>query len=157
NLTHYNNSVAPGARPPLNLNNPAFGSAGQTRTFNPRFDHKVDTIGVTAYDRVHLGNGFYVIGNARVEGYRVDSHDRQTGGSSSYNGTLFSWLGAFEYKPFENHTYYIAASSTQLPRSPTSSYTGLVTTPFVTPQQTRTYEIGGKWSLMNERLGLGAS
>lgn len=157
NLTHYNNTVVGAARPALNLNNPVLGSHGQTRIINPRFDHEVDTVGVSAYDRVHLGNGFYVIGNGRVERYEVDSYDRQTTGSSAYGDTLFSWLGALEYKPWENHTYYISVSSTQLPRSPTSGYTGLITVDSVEPQETVTYEVGGKWSLLDERLGLGAS
>ncbi|MET3660904.1 TonB-dependent receptor [Aquamicrobium ahrensii] len=162
NLTHYNNSVTPSSRPALDLNNPALGSHGQTRIKNPRFDHKVDTVGVTAYDRVHLGNGFYVIGNGRVERYKVNSVDNAPTSptaptQSSYGDTLFSWLGAIEYKPWENHTYYAAASSTELPRSPTTGYTGLISVDSVKPQKTVTYELGGKWNLLDERLGLGAS
>lgn len=157
NLTHYNNIVTGPARAALNLNDPALGAHGRTRTINPRYDHEVDTVGVSAYDRVHLGNGFYVIGNGRVERYEVDSYDRQTAGSSAYGDTLFSWLGALEYKPWENHTYYISASNTQLPRLPSSEYTPLITDDVVEPQETVTYEVGGKWSLLDERLGLGAS
>ena len=70
---------------------------------------------------------------------------------------MFSWLAALEYKPFENHTYYVAASTTLLPPTPTSGYTDLVDGSVVNPQETTTYEIGAKWSLLNERLGLGAS
>lgn len=157
NLTHYNNAVTGPAVPALNLNNPNFGPHRRTRTINPRFDHKVDTVGFTAYDRVHLGHGFYAIGNVRVERYKVNSHDRQTNRSASYGDTLFSWLGALEYKPWENHTYYVSVSETKTPFSPTESYQSLPSAQLAAPGSITNYEIGGKWSLLNDRLGLGAS
>lgn len=156
-LVHYNNTVAGPAIPALNLMNPVLASNGRTRTLVPRFDHKVTTIGVTAYDRADFGNGFFAVGNLRVERFKVDSFDRTTLGTSNYADTLVSWLGALEYKPAENTTYYLSFSNTMTPRSPTTGYTGLINVTSVKPQQSRTVELGAKWNLFNDRLGLGAS
>lgn len=154
-MTHYNNVVTGPALGPIDLNNPQLVSNGRTRTLNPRFDHKVNTVGVSAYDRADFGNGFYAIGNLRVERYKVDTRDRQTGATSSYGDTLVSWMGALEYKPAENQTYYLAYSNTLTPRSPTTGYTGTLPNNIGDPQQSRSVELGAKWSLFNDRLGLG--
>lgn len=155
-LTHRAFNVA-GTGPDLDLHNPSLISHGKIRTWNYDAVHEVDTVGVTAYDRVSLGNGFYAIGNARVERVSVGSRRTSDGATASYDDTLFSWLASLEYKPSENHTYYVTASRTLLPPTPTSGYTDLVDGSVVNPQETNTYEIGGKWSLLDERLGLGAS
>lgn len=157
NLHHLNHAYSGPALPRLDLNNPVLAPHGRTATLSGDINHVVDTIGANVYDRIHFGKGFYGIGGLRVERYSVNSRNEFNGDTSAFAQTLFSWQAALEYKPFENHTYYLAVSNTQLPTSPTTGYSGLFNTYASSPYQVRNYELGGKWNLLDQRLGLGAS
>lgn len=168
NLHHLSYALTPPisgggavALPPISLTNPTLVSHGRTRALSGDVKHVADTIGIMAYDRVHFGNGFYGIGNVRYEKFKVDGENLFTGQTAKFDQDLFSWQTALEYKPWENHTYYASISNTQLPRSPTTGYvtggTGLIDADVVDADQTTAYEVGGKWSVLDGRLGLGAS
>lgn len=157
NLHHLNYAFAGPAMARLDLNNPVLLPHNRTKTLSGDINHTVDTIGANIYDRIHFGKGFYGIGGVRVERYSVNSLNEFNGQSAGFGQTLFSWQAALEYKPFESHTYYLAVSNTQLPTSPTTGYAGLPNTYASDPHEVRNYEIGGKWNVLDQRLGLGAS
>ncbi|MGV6871493.1 TonB-dependent receptor [Pseudochelatococcus sp. B33] len=147
----------------LNVHFPAFAFAPQTRTRSRTDNHVVDTAGISVYDRIELGHGFFVVGSGRFEDYSIDSESRNGAGTVTgvYKGSdrLFSWQAALEYKPAENQTYYISAGTAELPASPSTGYQSVTSTSGIAsdPERTTSIEAGAKFSLLDDRLGLGAA
>lgn len=148
----------------LSLWDPAFRSSGLYRTPQRYDDSKADTVGVSLYDRVEFLPGFFAIGNVRYERYKsktsftnADGTQAQPDGSTSQN--LFSYQAAFEYKPAENQTYYLAYSTSQLPQYDAGLGYGEIIpgTDNRDPQETENIEVGAKISLLNNKLGLGGA
>lgn len=147
----------------LNVHAPAFDTAFQARTRSRIDNHVVNTAGISVYDRVDLGHGFFVVGSGRFEDYSIDSQSISGAGAVTgvYKGSqgLFSWQTALEYKPAENQTYYVSAGTAELPASPSAGYQSVSTTSGIAsdPERTTSIEAGAKFSLLDDRLGLGAS
>lgn len=147
----------------LNVHHPAYGYALQSRTRSRTDNHVVDTAGISIYDRIDLGHGFFAVGSGRFEDYSIDSMSVNTDGNitGTYKGgdTLFSWQAALEYKPAENQTYYISGGTAELPASPSAGYQSVSSNSGIAtdPERTTSIEAGAKFSLLDDRLGLGAS
>lgn len=154
-----------GTNPPsrLNVHFPAFDFALQSRSRSRTDHHTVDTAGISLYDRIALGHGFFVVGSGRFEDYSIDSKSVNGAGATTatYKGShrLFSWQTALEYKPAENQTYYISGGTAELPASPSIGYQSVGPTSGIAsdPERTTSIEAGAKFSVLDDRLGLGAS
>lgn len=139
------------------------GYANATRSFNGQIDSEVNSYGFSLYDRVELGHGFFAIGSFRYERYEVDYETRNAANviNPASTGTqeenLITYQAALQYKPWENHTYYISASHAELPLADPTTSDGLGGSVGFDPEEVDTYEIGGKVNFFGDRLGVGAN
>lgn len=145
----------------LNLVDPAFGNSGQQFVESTNLKSRVTDPSVSLYDRVGFGYGIFAIGNVRYERYSLNARNYNAAGveTSSNDQTtgLWTWQAALEYKPVETQTYYVSVSQAQLPLyDPNLDYSS-APAPDTKPEEARTYEIGAKYSLLNQQLGLGLS
>jgi len=147
-------SQAPLAPMPANSGNPS--------------ETQVDTVGVYFVDTVALGDRWQVIGGARWDRIDVDYELRNlTSGAVTAlasDDNLVSWHAGLVYKPRENGSVYVAAGTSFDP-SVDAGATGAaladtptaVNNPNLDPEETRGYEIGTKWDVLDERLSLTAA
>lgn len=150
--------------PPLDIFNPGEpGFGGSSRVFTGQIDSEVNSYGLSIYDRVELGHGFFAIGSFRYERYEVDYETRDASNvvnpasSGTQEENLITYQAALQYKPWENHTYYISASHAELPLADPTTSDGLGGTVGFDPEEVDTYEIGGKVNFFGDRLGVGAN
>src|SRR5690625_1374924 len=152
------------ALPPLNLGDPGNpGRANQERVKGASNDTWARSVSFSLFDKVDLTDQWAVLGNIRYENYKADVSQTFDGGSSSFNKTyhMWSYQGAVEYSPTQDHTFYLSyAASEQPPVNPTHEFiSGNDQSDLAKrdPEETETIELGAKMRFLEGKLGLGAS
>ena len=142
-------------------------------------DGKTTTAALYAFDTIELTPQWLLNGGLRFEHYRTETNGATlvtTSNQASYPGyavgtlapssmsnsdNLLSWKVGAVYKPAPNGSIYAAyATSLTPPGSANFALSGTANNqnnPALDPQETENYEIGTKWDLLNERLGLAAA
>ncbi len=159
------NLVAP------NLNQPF----SPTATF-PRvnIDTTTNTVGVYAMDTMKLGDAWQLILGARFDRFSAHFNEQvfsvppaATGVVTASNNInhvdeMPSWHGALLYKPAENGSIYFTYATSFDPSAETldeiTSFTTFsLNNAFLDPERNRTFELGTKWSLLDDKLTANAS
>jgi catecholate siderophore receptor len=169
--TSQNSAQATNQPPILDVNNPDPGQLPlgpmPANTGNPS-EARVDTIAFYAFDTLELSKQWQITGGLRYDDYDVDYAltTLATGAVTELatsDGDL-SWQTGLVYKPRENGSIYLAYGTSFDP-SFDAGNTGValvasgtaVNDPSLDPEESRNYELGTKWDLVDGRLGLTAA
>jgi len=169
-----NTTFAPaGSWPVANLYNPNPNVTGYNRINNGTGSFgKTDTISAYAFDTMKINEQWQLTGGLRYDHYSSDysATARGTGPAFAITPTDLStsngiWTGKFGviYKPAENGSIYAAWGNSAQPPGGANfqlaaggSGNSASRTDFE-PQESKTYEIGTKWDVLNKRLALTAA
>ena len=116
----------------------------------------VDNIGAYAVDTIALNPYWDVMGGIRFD--QFDSQFDQTGSTVAHlkrDDGLPSYNAAVVFKPVKNASIYARYGTSFDPSAESLSLSAA--TAAVAPEKTTTYEIGGKWDVLNKRLSLTGS
>lgn len=161
---------SPVGAPATSLTNPNAhrpASAEQTpyrAANNPYTKGRIDTAALYAFDTIQFNPRLLLNASLRWEAYEIDYESLAAATASAPNPELvrigakndiFSWKTGLVFKPAAHGSIYFAVANTSTP--PGSSFTlssaaGNQNNPNVDPQESRNYELGLKWELLQDRL-----
>lgn len=143
-------------QPRTNLFNPnpsdkPFGSMpGIT---NPANRAEAQTISAYLFDKISIGEKWEVTGGLRYD--HVEADYSSQGSSFSRTDDMVSWRAALAFKPTENGNIYFGYSTSFNPS--VDGNAGLTLNDGnvkLDPEESRTFELGTKWDLLDNRLSL---
>jgi len=127
---------------------------------------ETDTIGLSIFDTVEIGDKWIVSGGLRMDSYDSEFHSvttagvptPATGGKFKTSDEVYSGKLGVTYKPVETASIYAAYSRTVTPPG-TSNFTLNETATSTAninadPQESENFEIGTKWDLFDSKLAL---
>lgn len=118
----------------------------------------LDTIAFYLFDTVKIGKYIELNGGVRYDHLSYES--RGAGGTAGFSNTddLFSYKAGIVYKPVEFGSVYFGYGTAFNPSIDTNTGLGLTAAQAqVDPEETRSYELGTKWDLLEGRLALTAA
>lgn len=126
----------------------------------------IDNIGLFVSDTVKLNEQWQVLGGLRYDDYTVSSY-RPAGRSAEFRGEnksdFWNWHAGVVYKPLPNGSIYATYSTSSDPSGAgldaSGDTDGGLTADNVNldPERNRSYELGTKWELFDNRLSLNTS
>ena len=157
-------SVSTNTVPYTSLLNPntaqVFGGTGYITSI---VHAKAESVGLYFVDVIHLGKLFELTGGVRWDrfdtGYNAYQPTPPTGGTVTAAASLGSFTrvdaqptyrAAFVYKPSTHGSVYFDYGTSFNPSAESLALTSI--TQNVAPEENETYEVGAKWSFLNERL-----
>jgi len=118
----------------------------------PFVESHLDTIAFYAFDTINVGEHWEFNGGARYDHLEADS------GPIANDDDLISWRAAAIYKPVEYGSVYFAYGTSFNPSIDANTGLGLTAaTASLEPEESETFELGTKWDLLDEKLGLTAA
>jgi catecholate siderophore receptor len=116
----------------------------------------VNNFGLYAIDTISLGTHWDLIGGIRFDEFdSTFTQTRPTALTLVRNDALPSGSVALVYKPVPNASIYARYGTSFDPSAESLSLS--VATASVAPEKTKTYEVGGKWDVLDQRLSLTGS
>jgi len=160
--TSENRSRGPntGSSPPADLFNPNPGDPfSVVPTFTgARTEAEADTVGIYAFDTMKLGEQWELVGGLRWDRFATDFTSVAADGVVTERDRVdktLNWQGAVVYKPLPNGSVYVSYGTSS---NPSAEFLTLAANNVNTePEETRSYEIGTKWDLFDERLSVTAA
>lgn len=125
---------------------------------NGNTENTGDTVAAFAFDTLQLSERWHVTGGLRWDRFDVTSENTSNLGVTTVTESrdeMWSWRAGIVFKPRANASVYLVSGTSFNP----SAETGVITAANSTldPEESRTYEIGTKWDVMDERLSLSAA
>lgn len=119
-------------------------------------------LAVYANDTATLNDKIQVSGGLRLEKYKLDYSEADTGFSADSDSDLVSWSTAINYKLAPNGSVYAAIGNSQTPHGTDLSLEGRSDAQkleylSLDPLESSTTEVGTKWNLFNDRLLLSSA
>lgn len=152
---------AAGTIPTTRLHAPTPDVSGVYRRYTgARVEATGDTLAFYGFDTVKLSEQWEASVGLRWDRFSADTNSVTAAGVAtpfSRTDTLTSWNAALVYKPAKNGSVYVAASTSYNPSAESMTAALTSTTAATEPQKNVTYEIGTKWDLFGEKLGLTAA
>ena len=136
---------------PDTLYDPTF--IGGTRTENTG-----DSIAVYAFDTLQLGEKWQVIGGLRWDRFDAGADILAPAVAPVHverTDEMTTWRAAVVFKPIESGSLYVSAGTSFNPSAEAGSLNAAQS--LVAPEESMSYEIGGKWDVIDERLSLTAA
>ena len=124
---------------------------------------EVNSAAVYAFDKIELNEHFEIVGGLRWDYLETDYTSKDADGhttSLDRDDSLLSWRAALVYKPVENGSIYFSYGTSFNPATEllVSSSAAAIINQFDTdPEENRSYEVGTKWDLLDERLSITAA
>lgn len=143
--------------------NPTAPFKGSIDYTGARQEADVDTASAYLFDKIQLSRHFEIQGGARYDHTETDYtsvDDKGKKTSLSREDDEVSWRAALVYKPVENGSIYFSYGTSFNPSTEllVSSSASAVINQFDTdPEENRSYELGTKWDLFDNRLSLTGS
>ena len=139
-----------------------------------KIDTTTNTEGVYAMDTMKLGDQWQLILGARFDRFSAHFNEQvfsvppaainvlTATNNVNHVDEMPSWHGALLYKPAENGTIYFTYATSFDPSAETldeiTSFTSFsLNNSLLDPERNRTFELGTKWSLLDDRLTANAS
>ncbi|MBB5039530.1 TonB-dependent receptor [Prosthecobacter dejongeii] len=157
----------------VNANAARADAAGRSDIFNPGLNDGVytgrpvlpggaeshlDTFSLYAFDTISIAKYVELNGGLRYDHLEYES--RNPGGSAGFSGSddLISWKAGIVVKPVEYGSIYFSYGTSFNPSIDTNVGLGLTAAVAdLNPEENRSYELGTKWDLFDERLSLTAA
>ncbi|WPB57478.1 catecholate siderophore receptor Fiu [Xylophilus sp. GOD-11R] len=169
NLGYYAiNTGGAGAFPAANLYNPNPNVTGFNRNLSgARSEGSTETLGLYLFDTARINDQWQITGGVRVDRYNTHfdattlTNNVLVPSSQGVSDTIWSGKLGVVYKPASNGSVYaLVATAAQPPggaNNQLSAAANNAANPKFDPQKARTYEVGTKWDLLDNRLGLAAA
>lgn len=137
-----------------NLFDPTHVGGSDPYIFSSWRDGDSENFALFATDRVWLTREWSVVGGVRWDDFSAET--TMATGVTSTDSSMVSPKASIIFEPNKSETYYASWSRAL---SPNGYYvTGeSVSATDADPEETETFELGGKWSLLNDKLGLTAA
>ena len=176
------NITATGVRPPANLYNPDWSDTGtfDWARNGTGSDGQTDTASLYAFDTLKFGERFLVTAGLRADRYKTEFFSSAICNNGTGRGavpcgaaplgsavvtadlddqdTLINWKLGAVFKPVQQLSLYANYALSQQPPGGAnfqlSAAVGNVNGVNSDPQKAETFEIGAKWNVLDERLGL---
>lgn len=110
---------------------------------------------VYAFDTLSIGSRWEVTGGLRVDRFDAQYTQTDAAGAITERSRVddeVSWRAGVVYKPRPTASVYAAAGTSFNPSA--EGLTLTAATEALEPERTRSYEVGTKWDVLNERLSL---
>ena len=138
-------------------------SLGVTRNAAGQRSTDTTQVGVFASDRVWLTPEFSILAGLRWTRFDIDHQQTVAGAPASRSQAEHSFIDprlAVVWEPAPNQTYY--ASYAQSTTPPGSNFTTIPASvgsfnPIIDPERNTIYEIGARYGILNNRVGLSAA
>ncbi|MDB5985725.1 MAG: TonB-dependent siderophore receptor [Nevskia sp.] len=160
--TYKNQAITLGNLPVLSLTDPQHISgkqAGVTLTPGNLAQADATTYAAFVNDTVSLGEHFKAVGGVRWDRYdsQITNTISTTTTAAAAQQTVYydSVRGGLLYQPDDAQTYYVSYGTSFDPSLEQLTLTN--GTQNVPPEKNRSYEVGSKWSLFGDNLGLTAA
>lgn len=176
------NVATTGARPPANLYDPDWNDLGDFAWAGngTGSQGRTDTASLYLFDTLSFGERFLLTGGVRADRYRTEyrntaiCNDGTGRGAVPCNGqpvgsavetvdtdasdTLFNWKLGAVYKPVANVSLYGNYAISQQPPGGANfqlaDAAGSANSVNADPQKAKTFEVGGKWNVLDDMLAL---
>jgi catecholate siderophore receptor len=131
---------------------------------NPFTRGRIDTAALYAFDTIQLNPRFLLNASVRWEAYEIDYESLAAATASvpspalvrlNAKNDIFSWKTGLVFKPSPRGSLYVAIANTFTPPGSgfaLSATAGNQNNPNVDPLESRNYEIGAKWEILEGRL-----
>ncbi|MBV2163556.1 MAG: TonB-dependent siderophore receptor [Comamonas sp.] len=131
-------------------------------------NNKITTTALYGFDTIKLNEQWLINGGLRVDHYKIDASGPPPRGSVvpydlSRSDTLFNYQLGVVYKPASNGSIYASLGTSSRPGGSSlgngSEDLGITTDALadLKPEKTRSIELGTKWDVLNNHLGLTAA
>jgi catecholate siderophore receptor len=123
----------------------------------------VDSAAVYLFDKIELNEHFDLIGGVRFDYLETDYTSVNDHGKATHlskSDDMLSWRAALVYKPVETGSIYFAYGTSFNPATEllvSSSPNSIINQFDTDPEESRSYEVGTKWDLFEERLSVTAA
>lgn len=125
-----------------------------TITPGPKTETDANSQAAYLFDTAKLNEQWEINGGVRWD--RFDAETTSTAGTRFERiDTMFSWRGGIVYKPVKNGSIYAAYGTSFNPSA--EAITLNADNAPLDPEESRTYELGTKWDLLNDRLNFTAA
>lgn len=133
--------------------------------------NKIDTIALYGFDTLKLNEQWLVSAGLRMDHYKLQASGPKGGRAPnnypaydlSRSDTLFNYQLGVVYKPASNGSIYASIGTSSRPGGSTLGNgnedltTSTQSQADLSPEKTRSIELGTKWDLLNKKLGLNAA
>lgn len=126
-----------------------------TRTLGALTKSEGDNAAIYAFDTIKFGDRWELIGGLRFDRFDFDTTNLTTGATASQTVEEPSWRAAIVYKPAPNGSIYAAYGTSFNPSAEALSLSAAQAN--VDPEKNRSFEIGTKWDVLDEKLSLTAA
>lgn len=144
-----------------NLSNPVYGPmpAGATRAQLAYTDNAANTVAVHINDTIELNKQWKLTGGLRWERYAFEGTTLDNGTNVITPGAqtdkMLSHRAGIIYQPDDKQSYYVSHGNSFNPSAETVSLSAANAN--VNPEENRSFEVGGKWELLNGALAVNAA
>lgn len=107
-----------------------------------------------AFDTIKFGEQWELSGGLRYDRFKTDYRDANLV-TYKRNDDAVTWRMGTVYKPYRNGSIYFAYGTSVNPSA--EGLTLSATTSILEPEESETYEVGTKWDLAEEKLGVTAA
>ncbi|MEJ2458939.1 MAG: TonB-dependent siderophore receptor [Novosphingobium sp.] len=155
------------ARPGGTLLDPKFANPAGFQINDPstsRTRARSWDIGLFASDHIWFTDSLSLLAGLRWDSYHAKSAtwNATTGSFGPWTQSVTHFLSpkaALIWEPTPGQSYYVSYARSFTPQGANPTFLGTVSAnqPNLTPDKNRTFEIGGKWSILNDRLGATAA
>jgi len=123
---------------------------------NPVNEAEAFTISAYLFDKISIGEKWEISGGLRYD--RVDAEYSSAGVFFDRTDDMLSWRAAIAFKPVENGNIYFGYGTSFNPSVDGNAGLALNDGNInLDPEETRTFELGTKWDLFEDRLSLTAA
>jgi catecholate siderophore receptor len=111
----------------------------------------IDTLSVYALDTIALSKEWDIIGGLRYDSARSDYQQKVgTFHDKTRTDNMLSWKGGVVYKPTKQGSFYASAGTSFNPSTEGLSINAANAD--LSPEKSRSYELGTKWSLLDNQI-----
>jgi catecholate siderophore receptor len=126
--------------------------AGLARSLTSDANTEATTIAAFASDRIALTEQWSIVGGLRWDRFDADYSEDVAGTSFDRTDTMLSTRAALVFEPTDAQTYYFSYGTSF---NPSAEYLALsTTTANLEPEKNRSFELGAKINLLDERLAV---
>jgi catecholate siderophore receptor len=143
------------------INHPVYAKlpAGFVQTPTSEVETDANTLAVYLNDQVELSKQWKVVGGLRYDRFRADQETTTIATGDvvkiDQNDEMLSGRAGIVYQPTSTQSYYVSYGTSFNPAAETISISAANES--VDPEKNRSYEVGGKWDLLDGNLSLTAA
>jgi catecholate siderophore receptor len=115
-------------------------------------DATTDTVAAYLVDTLKLNEQWQISAGTRLDYVDTQARSGLPATDAGRTDYLLSYNGGIVYKPASNGSIYVSYGTSYNPSQEFGSLTGA--TAIVAPEKNKSYELGTKWDLLNERLSV---